>query len=51
MPQMAPLSWTFMFIFFSILFMLNCIINFYNFSYPIMKKNKNKISFVLNWKW
>nr|YP_010621009.1 ATP synthase F0 subunit 8 [Periplaneta japonica]WAX39392.1 ATP synthase F0 subunit 8 [Periplaneta japonica] len=52
MPQMMPLSWLMLFIFFSIMFMLFNFMNY--FSYIPIKNNmkeknmKNKIS---NWKW
>nr|YP_009441867.1 ATP synthase F0 subunit 8 [Xylosandrus morigerus]AOY40036.1 ATP synthase F0 subunit 8 [Xylosandrus morigerus] len=51
MPQMAPLAWISLFIFFTILFFITCIINFFMFSYSpkyeIIKTFKNLPS----WKW
>nr|AXS65099.1 ATP synthase F0 subunit 8 [Cerambycidae sp. 4 KM-2017] len=52
MPQMMPLNWLMLFLFFLIVFLLFNIINYYSFK-PFYKKSlinfKNKKSF--NWKW
>nr|AND96422.1 ATP synthase F0 subunit 8 [Onthophagus vulpes] len=51
MPQMAPINWLTLFIYFSLIFMLFNTLNFYLFNYNIktfsFKKKKNN----LNWKW
>nr|YP_010586228.1 ATP synthase F0 subunit 8 [Himalopsyche eos]UZZ43990.1 ATP synthase F0 subunit 8 [Himalopsyche eos] len=52
MPQMMPMNWIMLFLFFIIIFimfnMMNfCLIN-YNFS---NLKSKNIIKFPMNWKW
>nr|ALL97407.1 ATP synthase FO subunit 8 [Asiemphytus rufocephalus] len=53
MPQMYPLNWIILFIFFSLIFIFFNIINYFNFK--IEKKNKmfimKKNSQMLNWKW
>nr|AYW52236.1 ATP synthase F0 subunit 8 [Ptilodactylidae sp. 2 ACP-2013] len=52
MPQMAPMSWTILFILFSLIFMLFNLINFYLFNYKNQyteSKNFSKNQF--NWKW
>nr|QNE86000.1 ATP synthase F0 subunit 8 [Platambus maculatus] len=53
MPQMAPMNWMFLYIFFSMTFMLFNFINYYMF---IVNNNMNKINNkfnnkYLNWKW
>nr|AMW67881.1 ATP synthase F0 subunit 8 [Nipponeurorthus fuscinervis] len=52
MPQMAPISWLTLFMYFSILMIIFSIMNFYIFSYnsPIVKNLKFKMN-SLNWKW
>nr|YP_010471467.1 ATP synthase F0 subunit 8 [Brillia brevicornis]UVG40806.1 ATP synthase F0 subunit 8 [Brillia brevicornis] len=55
MPQMAPLKWLFMFILFSLTFMIFNILNYYtntlNFSNNSEKNlNENK-TISINWKW
>nr|AFU50272.1 ATP synthase F0 subunit 8 [Stenurella nigra]ARH54666.1 ATP synthase F0 subunit 8 [Stenurella nigra] len=51
MPQMAPLNWLMLFIFFTLIFFLYNSLNYYIFNYKINLKSqkKNKISFY--WKW
>nr|ARH54809.1 ATP synthase F0 subunit 8 [Trigonopterus sp. 5 AH-2016] len=50
MPQMAPMNWTLLYIFFILLFMFISLMNYYSFSY------KNKTSLLVkttqktNWK-
>nr|UZT26963.1 ATP synthase F0 subunit 8 [Euwallacea fornicatus] len=51
MPQMAPISWITLYIFFNLLFILSCIINFYNFEYTAKTPLINKKSISMNWKW
>nr|WRQ18124.1 ATP synthase F0 subunit 8 [Coproporus sp.] len=51
MPQMAPLNWTLLFIFFIIIFILFNIMNYYSLNYqPKTYKSKMK-NFLINWKW
>nr|QGU84910.1 ATP synthase F0 subunit 8 [Gibbovalva kobusi] len=54
MPQMMPINWIILFLFFSIIFIMFIIMNYYNYNMnnKILKNNnfqfnKNK----LNWKW
>nr|AML25750.1 ATP synthase F0 subunit 8 [Carabidae sp. BMNH 1274270] len=53
MPQMAPMSWLFLYIMFTIIFMIFNFLNYYLF----MKNNKtNNLKFnyknkFMNWKW
>nr|ALO77565.1 ATP synthase F0 subunit 8 [Lamiinae sp. GENSP02] len=50
MPQMAPLSWLYLFILFLTIFLLFNIKNYYIFYYKIKLLDKKK--YVLyNWKW
>nr|YP_009995509.1 ATP synthase F0 subunit 8 [Ochthebius viridis]QNP09964.1 ATP synthase F0 subunit 8 [Ochthebius viridis] len=52
MPQMAPMNWLFLFIMFSMIFMLFNSMNYFSFKYDnIMKKNNIKNIKKLNWKW
>nr|YP_010327170.1 ATP synthase F0 subunit 8 [Dryocoetes hectographus]UJG10831.1 ATP synthase F0 subunit 8 [Dryocoetes hectographus] len=51
MPQMAPISWITLYLFFSILFIVTIILNYFLFYYlPMYKTTKNKNLF-LSWKW
>nr|ADL59778.1 ATP synthase F0 subunit 8 [Meloidae sp. MT-2010] len=52
MPQMAPLNWLTLMIYFIMIFMLTNSFNFYSFLYN--KKlliNKKKALIKFNWKW
>nr|AXS66543.1 ATP synthase F0 subunit 8 [Bostrichoidea sp. 6 KM-2017] len=50
MPQMSPLSWLTLFIYFLLIFIITCSINFYKFNYTYTKLiNKNQ--FKTSWKW
>nr|ARH54497.1 ATP synthase F0 subunit 8 [Micrambe villosus] len=51
MPQMAPLSWLLLFIFFSMIFMLYNLSNFFMFLYSVKESNKSKINIKTNWQW
>nr|WBR65694.1 ATP synthase F0 subunit 8 [Layahima sp. 2 YZ-2022a] len=53
MPQMSPLSWWMLFIYFLVLLLLFSIMNYYIFLYPPQKSEaSNKISIKsMNWKW
>nr|YP_010411420.1 ATP synthase F0 subunit 8 [Coraebus cloueti]URN73066.1 ATP synthase F0 subunit 8 [Coraebus cloueti] len=52
MPQMAPLSWTMLYIMFSLTFMMFLVMNFYQMPAPAQPMNKtNKMSMLINWKW
>nr|AML26593.1 ATP synthase F0 subunit 8 [Scolytinae sp. BMNH 1274713] len=51
MPQMAPISWMTLYLFFSVLFALMCILNFFMFSYSPKMSTLMKKEMILNWKW
>nr|AML26116.1 ATP synthase F0 subunit 8 [Curculionidae sp. BMNH 1274272] len=51
MPQMAPLNWITLFIFFTILFLLMIILNFYLFLYPPKTFIKPFKTPTYSWKW
>nr|AVN68067.1 ATP synthase F0 subunit 8 [Laxta sp. BLA048] len=51
MPQMMPLSWLTLYIYFILIFFLFLIINYYSLiNYPIFMKNKTSIK-SMYWKW
>nr|QWZ46352.1 ATP synthase F0 subunit 8 [Pelecyphorus contortus] len=52
MPQMAPLNWLTLMIFFIMVFSMFNIMNYYSFTYMIEpKKHKMMKKFKMNWKW
>nr|YP_010282281.1 ATP synthase F0 subunit 8 [Layahima weiweii]UHM24944.1 ATP synthase F0 subunit 8 [Layahima weiweii] len=52
MPQMSPLSWWMLFIYFIILLLMFSIMNYYIFFYSIPKSSIMKIEIKsMNWKW
>nr|ASM41825.1 ATP synthase F0 subunit 8 [Olenecamptus subobliteratus] len=51
MPQMAPLSWLTLFIYFISIFFLFNIINFYMFNYTFKTTKKISTKINYNWKW
>nr|ALI86977.1 ATP synthase F0 subunit 8 [Cryptolestes turcicus] len=51
MPQMAPLSWLTLFFYFSIIFIMYNIMNYYNFLYQIKKEKIMMKKKNINWKW
>nr|QNG56317.1 ATP synthase F0 subunit 8 [Palaestes scutellaris] len=50
MPQMAPLSWLSLFLFFVMIFIMFNIMNYFSFNYSIKPKKFWK-KFQINWKW
>nr|YP_010155422.1 ATP synthase F0 subunit 8 [Dicraeus orientalis]QQX44915.1 ATP synthase F0 subunit 8 [Dicraeus orientalis] len=53
MPQMAPINWLFLFIMFSVIFLLFNVMNYYSIlpsSPKLNEKNELKTN-SLNWKW
>nr|AOY39945.1 ATP synthase F0 subunit 8 [Curculionidae sp. BMNH 1040049] len=50
MPQMSPLNWIFLFIFFSSLFMLFSIMNYFTPTYKPSPSKYNKM-YIYPWKW
>nr|YP_009338117.1 ATP synthase F0 subunit 8 [Lytta caraganae]ANG08414.1 ATP synthase F0 subunit 8 [Lytta caraganae]APB02807.1 ATP synthase F0 subunit 8 [Lytta caraganae] len=52
MPQMAPLNWLSLLIYFILIFLLTNSINFYSFLYHSKATSMGKKSQIeLNWKW
>nr|AVN68005.1 ATP synthase F0 subunit 8 [Melanozosteria nitida] len=52
MPQMMPLSWLILFMFFSTMFMLFNFINYFSFMPMKLLTEKKSINIkMLNWKW
>nr|QNJ33276.1 ATP synthase F0 subunit 8 [Sceleocantha glabricollis] len=51
MPQMAPLNWLTLFLFFSITFIIFNTMNFFSFNYTIKTKKTSKTKPIFNWKW
>nr|ALO77336.1 ATP synthase F0 subunit 8 [Chirotenon longimanus] len=51
MPQMAPLNWLSLFMFFIVIFFIFNIYNFYSFLPTPPKKIIKKKSTSINWKW
>nr|WKU83789.1 ATP synthase F0 subunit 8 [Asarkina ericetorum] len=53
MPQMAPISWLLLFFFFSLIFIMFNMLNYFIY-YPLINKSKmtKKINLMnLHWKW
>nr|YP_009442010.1 ATP synthase F0 subunit 8 [Gnathotrichus materiarius]AOY40231.1 ATP synthase F0 subunit 8 [Gnathotrichus materiarius] len=51
MPQMAPLSWTSLLVYFSVLLMISVAINYYIFSYKPKTSTPKAQKSLINWKW
>nr|YP_010411498.1 ATP synthase F0 subunit 8 [Pissodes yunnanensis]URP30499.1 ATP synthase F0 subunit 8 [Pissodes yunnanensis] len=51
MPQMAPMNWICLYIFFSMIFMLILMFNYFNFMYPPKSFKTMAIKNFYNWKW
>nr|ARH54302.1 ATP synthase F0 subunit 8 [Curculionidae sp. 4 AH-2016] len=51
MPQMAPMNWTLLFVYFIFLFLFISVINSYLFKYIPKIKNFIKNLNFSNWKW
>nr|QWM94252.1 atp8 [Sisyra aurorae] len=52
MPQMAPINWLTLFIYFTFIMIIFNIMNYYIFSFNLPKnENKNFLKTPLNWKW
>nr|AND96619.1 ATP synthase F0 subunit 8 [Euoniticellus intermedius] len=51
MPQMAPINWLMLLIYFSLIFMIFNSLNYYAFNYLIKKQSFFKKKNILNWKW
>nr|YP_009373393.1 ATP synthase F0 subunit 8 [Periplaneta australasiae]AQD17613.1 ATP synthase F0 subunit 8 [Periplaneta australasiae]AVN67767.1 ATP synthase F0 subunit 8 [Periplaneta australasiae] len=52
MPQMMPLSWLMLFMFFSIMFMMFNFMNYFSYIPMKMLTEKKMINIkIMNWKW
>nr|AND96383.1 ATP synthase F0 subunit 8 [Onthophagus schwaneri] len=51
MPQMAPINWLLLLFYFSLIFMIFNVLNFYSFNYNIKTFYFKKKKTLLNWKW
>nr|QWB85860.1 ATP synthase F0 subunit 8 [Ulochaetes vacca] len=51
MPQMAPMNWMILFIYFVMIFFMVNIFNYFSFCYLKNKKLMIKDSNCYNWKW
>nr|APX40112.1 ATP synthase F0 subunit 8 [Sphaeroderma testaceum] len=51
MPQMMPLNWFSLMIFFISIFILYNNLNYYNFLYKNMKSNQTMKMYKMTWKW
>nr|QVM79234.1 ATP synthase F0 subunit 8 [Grammoptera ruficornis] len=51
MPQMAPLNWLILFLFFTLIFFIYNSLNYYIFNYNIKKSDTKKNKLNYNWKW
>nr|YP_009178819.1 ATP synthase F0 subunit 8 [Agasicles hygrophila]ALJ78614.1 ATP synthase F0 subunit 8 [Agasicles hygrophila]ASO76780.1 ATP synthase F0 subunit 8 [Agasicles hygrophila] len=51
MPQMMPLNWTLLMLFFLIIFYLYNILNFYSMNYNSIKTSTKMKTTSINWKW
>nr|ALO76716.1 ATP synthase F0 subunit 8 [Glischrochilus hortensis] len=51
MPQMAPLNWITLLIYFTMIFMIINSLNYFSFLYKSKSSSKSKIKTNLNWKW
>nr|YP_010729227.1 ATP synthase F0 subunit 8 [Luciola kagiana]WEB57923.1 ATP synthase F0 subunit 8 [Luciola kagiana] len=51
MPQMAPLSWLNLFMFFIMIFMMFNMMNYFSFTYKSKELNKKKMTKLYTWKW
>nr|WIL79813.1 ATP synthase F0 subunit 8 [Callimerus nigroapicalis] len=51
MPQMSPLNWVSLFIYFSLIFMMINSMNYFFVTYSFSSKTKKLILKKINWKW
>nr|AND96409.1 ATP synthase F0 subunit 8 [Phalops ardea] len=51
MPQMAPINWLMLLFYFSMIFMIFNVLNYYAFNYTIKSLSFKKKSSIMNWKW
>nr|QEJ81491.1 ATP synthase F0 subunit 8 [Luciola sp. FM23] len=51
MPQMAPLSWLNLFMFFIMIFMMFNLMNYFSFMYKSKELEQKKNTKLYTWKW
>nr|AWN56197.1 ATP synthase F0 subunit 8 [Colaspis sp. DPP-2018]AWN56266.1 ATP synthase F0 subunit 8 [Glena unipennaria] len=51
MPQMSPLNWLILFIFFFFMLIIFCIMNFFSLNYNPNMNKFNMKNIQKNWKW
>nr|AXS65563.1 ATP synthase F0 subunit 8 [Tenebrionoidea sp. 16 KM-2017] len=51
MPQMAPLNWLTLMLYFILIFFLFNSVNYYSFLYEKKTSSKKKSHVTFNWKW
>nr|YP_009492420.1 ATP synthase F0 subunit 8 [Dorysthenes paradoxus]AWI69837.1 ATP synthase F0 subunit 8 [Dorysthenes paradoxus] len=51
MPQMSPLNWLSLFMFFIAMFIVFNSMNYFSFTYPVKKLDTKKMKSKFNWKW
>nr|AXS66516.1 ATP synthase F0 subunit 8 [Coleoptera sp. 28 KM-2017] len=51
MPQMAPMNWLMLFIYFLCIFLMVNTLNYFNFTYLVKKTSLNKKKISYSWKW
>nr|QCG69876.1 ATP synthase F0 subunit 8 [Cyllorhynchites ursulus] len=51
MPQMAPLSWVTLLMYFILVFMLFNTLNYFSVNYYPKKIDSKKVNITYNWKW
>nr|UZG66058.1 ATP synthase F0 subunit 8 [Aquatica wuhana] len=51
MPQMAPLSWLNLFIYYTMVFMMFNTMNYFFVFYKINKNKTTNKSYIISWKW
>nr|AML26232.1 ATP synthase F0 subunit 8 [Scirtidae sp. BMNH 1274304] len=51
MPQMAPLNWLMLFMYFILLFLMFCIMNYSFINYSPTSSKIKKLIKNMNWKW
>nr|QIV24565.1 ATP synthase F0 subunit 8 [Phaolus metallicus] len=51
MPQMAPLNWLTLLLFFTSIFLVFNMINFFTFNYFVKKTPYKETKIQYNWKW
>nr|YP_009472872.1 ATPase subunit 8 [Melophagus ovinus]ART65745.1 ATPase subunit 8 [Melophagus ovinus]AWB97138.1 ATP synthase F0 subunit 8 [Melophagus ovinus] len=51
MPQMAPINWLSLFFMFNFIFIILCMLNYFNYNLMITKSKNKMNNFSMIWKW